>query len=115
MGVTCFATMHAWGQGAAYASQSLDPIGRAWHTNAKVKARLLGNADPDEWDLPLRPTGMRWATCEKWEARYNAAEDALDLHCGLALARPIGLNAKAPQVIAIAPPPAGYKRHFEMI
>jgi hypothetical protein len=36
---------------AAYASQFLDPIGRAWRTMSKVKARLIGNEDPDEWDL----------------------------------------------------------------
>ncbi len=41
----------------------------------------------DERDLPSKPKGMRWATYEKWEARYDAAEDAIDALCGLALAR----------------------------
>ncbi len=87
LGATFFASRHAWGRSAAYASQFLDPIGRAWRTKAKVKARLIGDEDPDEWDLPPKPKGMRWATYEKWEAKYDAAEDAIDALCGLALAR----------------------------
>jgi hypothetical protein len=64
MGAAYYATKHACGRRAAYASQFLDPIGRAWHTKAKVKARLLGDADPDAWDLPPKPTGVRRATYE---------------------------------------------------
>jgi hypothetical protein len=30
---------------------------------------------------------MRWKTYEKWEAKFDVAEDALDAHCGMALAR----------------------------
>lgn len=41
LGATFFASRHAWGRSAAYASQFLDPIGRAWRTKAKVKARLI--------------------------------------------------------------------------
>jgi hypothetical protein len=35
----------------------------------------------DEWDLPTKLKGMRRATSEKWDAKYNAAEDALDKAC----------------------------------
>ena len=28
---------------------------RAWHTKAKVRARLIGDEGPDEWDLPHKP------------------------------------------------------------
>ncbi len=52
-----------------------------------MKARLIGDEDTDEWDLPPRPKGMRWATYEKWEVKFDAAEDAIDTLCGLALAR----------------------------
>jgi hypothetical protein len=75
------------GRTAAYASQFLDPINRAWRIKAKVKARLIGDEDPNGWDLPPKPKGMRCATYEKWEAKYDAAEDAIDALCGLALAR----------------------------
>src|SRR3712207_8573573 len=52
----------AWGRRAAYASQFLDPIGRAWRTKAKVKVALLGDEDPDEWDVPPKPKGDRKST-----------------------------------------------------
>jgi hypothetical protein len=30
---------------------------------------------------------MRWVTYKKWEAKYDAAEEALEAHCALALGR----------------------------
>jgi hypothetical protein len=86
-GAAYFASRHAWGRRAAYASQFLDPVGRAWRTKAKVKARLLGDADPDEWDLPPKPKRMRWRTYERWEAKFDQAEEALDLQLCMAAAR----------------------------
>jgi hypothetical protein len=87
LGATYFASRYAWGRRAAYASQFLDPIGRAWRTKAKVKAALLGDADPDEWDVPPKPKGMRWATYERWVTKYDAAEVMLDTHPVMATAR----------------------------
>jgi hypothetical protein len=87
LGATFFASRHHWGRRAAYASQFLDPIGRAWRTKAKVKAALLRDEDPDEWDLPPKPRGMHWATYERWVARYDAAEELLDARLVLAAAR----------------------------
>ncbi|MGF9760640.1 hypothetical protein AAII07_36170 [Microvirga sp. 0TCS3.31] len=87
LGATFFASRYAWGRRAAYASQFLDPIGRAWRTKAKVKAALLGNEDPDEWDLPPKPKGMHWATYEQWVAKYDAAEEMLDAQLVRAAAR----------------------------
>ncbi len=86
-GAALFASRHAWGRRVAYASQFLSPTDRAWRTKAKVKARLLGNADPDEWDLPPKPKRMRQATYERWEAKYDHAEDLLNQGLCLALAR----------------------------
>jgi hypothetical protein len=54
-GAQAFASRHAWGRRAAYASQFLDAVGRAWRTQAKVKARLIADEDPDLWDLPPSP------------------------------------------------------------
>jgi hypothetical protein len=87
LGATFFASRHGWGRRAAYASQFLDPVGRAWRTKGKVKAALLGDEDPDAWDLPPKPKGMRWATYERWVARYDAAEDALDAQLVIAAAQ----------------------------
>jgi hypothetical protein len=56
-------------------------------TKAKVKAALLGNEGPDEWDLQPKPKGMRWAMYERWVARYDAAEEMLDARLVMAAAR----------------------------
>ena len=60
---------------------------RAWRTKAKVKARLIGDADPDEWDLPPKPKWMRLSTYARWEAKYDEAEDILEEQCAFAIAR----------------------------
>jgi len=52
-----------------------------------VKAALLGEANPDEWDLPRKLRGMRSATYERWVARYDAAEEMLDGQPIMAAAR----------------------------
>ena len=54
---------------------------------ANVKADLLGNEGPDEWDLPPKPKGMRWATYKRWVAKYDAAEEMLDAQLVMAAAR----------------------------
>lgn len=87
LGATSFASRHACSRRAAYASQFLDPVGRAWRTKAKVKAALLGDDDPDEWDLPPKPKGMRWATYERWVSQYDAAEDMLNTQLVMTAAR----------------------------
>jgi hypothetical protein len=68
-------------------SQFLGPVDRAWRTKAKVKARLIGDADPDEWDLPPKPKWMRLSTYARWEAKYDDAEDILEEQCAFAVAR----------------------------
>lgn len=78
-------TRHAWGRRAAYASQFLDPVGRAWRSQAKIKARLIGDLDPDAWDLP--PKRMRARTYERWEARFDEAEETLDGHLWMLASR----------------------------
>ena len=87
LGATSFASRHAWGRRAAYASQFLDPIGRTWLTKVNVKAALLGDEDPDEWGLPPKPKGIRWTTYERWVARYDTAEEMLDAQLFMAAAR----------------------------
>ena len=87
IGATSFSDCHAWGCRTAYASQFLDPIRRAWRTKAHVKALLIGDGGPEEWDLPLKSKRTRWATYEKSETKFDAAEGVLDGYCCLALAR----------------------------
>jgi hypothetical protein len=62
----------------AYASQFADPDNRAHRGQAKIKARLIADLDPDEWDLPPKPKGMRWSTYNRYVERYDAYEAILD-------------------------------------
>src|SRR5262249_51841554 len=66
-GTTRFYSREAWGsRRVAYASQFLDPGNRAHRGKAKIKARLIGDCDPDEWDLPAKPRWMRWRTYNRY-------------------------------------------------
>jgi hypothetical protein len=56
---------HFWSRLAyrlPYASQRGTATDRAHRGQAKIKARLIGNLDPDERDLPPKPKWMRWRT-----------------------------------------------------
>ncbi len=33
----------------------------------KIKARLFGDLNPDEWDLPPKPKRIRWATYKRFK------------------------------------------------
>ncbi|MFC5085386.1 hypothetical protein [Microvirga arabica] len=37
--------------------------------------------------MPPKPKGMRWATYERWVAKYDAAEEMLDAQLVMAAAR----------------------------
>jgi hypothetical protein len=39
---------------------------------------LIGDCDPEEWDLPPKPKWMRWHTYNRYVKRYDAYEDILD-------------------------------------
>jgi hypothetical protein len=73
--------INAWGRRVAYASQFADPDNRAHIGQAKIRARLIGDLDPDEWNLPPKPKGMRWRTYNRYVERYDAYEAILD--CGI--------------------------------
>jgi hypothetical protein len=53
-------------------------VDRAHSGQAKIKSRLIGTCDPDEWDLPPKPKWMRWRTYNHHEQRFDAYEDILD-------------------------------------
>ena len=77
-GADVFASRHVWGRRAAYQSQFHDPIGRALQTQAKIKARLIGDLNPDDWDLPPKPKRMRSATYNRMVAKFDQAEEVKD-------------------------------------
>jgi hypothetical protein len=78
-GAERFCSRQTWGRRVvAYRSQFLGPDARAHAGQARIKARLIGDCDPDEWDLPPKPKWMRWYTYNRHVERYDAYEDILD-------------------------------------
>ena len=63
---------------------------RAWHGKAKIKSRLIADLNPDEWDLPPKPKGMRWRTYRRYVEKYDGYDELLDLGLAMASARLIG-------------------------
>jgi hypothetical protein len=76
-GATRFSSRHAWGRRVAYQSQFNDPTNRAHAGKARVKNRLIADLDPDEWDLPPKPKGMRWPTYERHVEQYERYDGIL--------------------------------------
>jgi len=75
-GARQFRSRHAWGRRkVAYRSQFLAVHDRGHTGQAKIMARLIGDLDPDEWDLPPKPKWMRWRTYSRLVERYNVYED----------------------------------------
>src|SRR5262245_33876803 len=74
-GTSRFLSRQAWGDRVAYDSQFQTPFGRACHGQAKIKTKLIGDHDPDEWDLPAKPKGMRWRTYDRYVEKFRAYED----------------------------------------
>ena|SRR5205085_441226 len=87
-GVARFYSRQAFGRSVAYRSQFLDPDNRAHHGQNRIKARLLPpGMDPDEWDLPPKPKGMRWRTYQRYVDRFDDLEERLDAEFLVAAAR----------------------------
>ncbi len=90
-GATRFRSRPGWGrQVVAYASQFNDATGRAHIGQARIKSRLIGHNDPDEWDLPPKPKWMRWSTYSHYEQRFDAYEAILDYGCAALVAKMLG-------------------------
>jgi len=75
-GARQFFSRHAWGwRKVAYRSQFLAVHDRGYAGQAKIKARLIGERDPEEWHLPPKPKWMRWRTYNQLVERFDAYED----------------------------------------
>jgi len=78
-GATRFCSRQAWGnRRVAYASQFLDSDNRAHRSKARIKAKLIADLDPDEWELPPKPKWMRWSTYNRLVDKFDAYEEILD-------------------------------------
>jgi hypothetical protein len=78
-GASRFCSRQAWGtRRVAHSSQFLDPDNRAHRGKAKIKAKLLADLDPDDWELPPKPKWMRWRTYNRYEERFDRYEAILE-------------------------------------
>lgn len=78
-GASRFRSRQGWGRHVvAYASQFNDATGRAHLGQSRIKSRLIGNNDQDEWDLPPKPKWMRWRTYDRLEGRFDHYEAVLN-------------------------------------
>ena len=77
-GARQFCSRQAWRKQVAYASQFESPAGRARCGREKIKFRLLGNCDADDWDLPPKPKLMRWRTYNQHVQRFESYEDVIE-------------------------------------
>jgi hypothetical protein len=59
-GASKFCSRQAWGRQVAYRSQFQDASDRAYSGKERIKARLIGDLDPEDWELPPKPKWMRW-------------------------------------------------------
>jgi hypothetical protein len=77
-GARQFASKHAWPGKVAYSSQFMTAADRAYLGMERIKRRLIGELDPEEWDLPPKPKWMRWKTYHRLVERFERYEAALD-------------------------------------
>jgi hypothetical protein len=86
-GASRFGSREEWGKSVAYGSQFGTPVDRAHRGKAKIKAKLIGDEDPEEWDLPPKPKWMRWHTYNKYVEKFDRYEGQLNALCVRALQR----------------------------
>jgi hypothetical protein len=78
LGARDFRCRQAWEPQVAYASQFLDRDHRAHRGKAKIKAPLIADLDPEEWELPPKPKWMRWRTYNRYVERFDRYEAILN-------------------------------------
>lgn len=76
-GAKRFCGRHEWEGEVAYASQFDTPIDRAHRGKARIKTKLIGDLDPNEWVLPPKPKWMRYPTYEALERKFDEYEARL--------------------------------------
>jgi hypothetical protein len=74
-GAKQFCSRQAWGRQVAYRSQFLSVYDRGHAGKDKIKARLIGDLDPDDWELPPKPKWMRWRTYKRLAERFEEYDD----------------------------------------
>jgi hypothetical protein len=93
-GAKQFRCRQGWGRRVAYSSQFLDPDNRAHRGKAKIKAKLIADLDPEEWELPPKPKWMRWSTYNRLVDRFDTYEEILERGIPELMAKLLGKYAK---------------------
>jgi hypothetical protein len=89
-GASKFCSRQAWGRQVAYRSQFQGASDRAYLGKERIKARLIGDLDPAEWDLPPKPKWMRWETYNRYVERFDDYERRLDEACISSVVKRLG-------------------------
>jgi hypothetical protein len=55
------------------------PWDRAHRAQAKIKSRLIGQLNPEDWELPPKPKWMRWRTYNRMVDRFDICDGVI--HC----------------------------------
>jgi hypothetical protein len=74
-GASKFCSRQAWGRQVAYYSQFQDAATRAQLGKERIKYSLIGDLNPDEWELPPKPKWMRWKTYNRYIKRFDDYEE----------------------------------------
>jgi hypothetical protein len=74
-GASKFCSRQAWGRQVAYRSQFQNASDRAYLGKERIKARLIGDLDPEDWELPPKPKWMRWETYNRYVERFDDYEE----------------------------------------
>jgi hypothetical protein len=77
-GASRFCSRQAWGRRVAYRSQFQNASDRAYLGRERIKARLIGDLVPEDWELPPKPKWMRWKTYNRYEEKFDSYEEVLD-------------------------------------
>jgi hypothetical protein len=56
----------------------MTPMDRAYLGKERIKRRLIGELDPEKWDLPPKPKWMRWKTYYRLVEKFEGYEAAID-------------------------------------
>jgi hypothetical protein len=92
-GASRFCGRQAFGRKVAYRSQFRNASDRAYSGKERIKARLIGDLDPEDWELPPKPKWMRWATYNRHVERFDAYEEKLDNACISSVSKRLGLKS----------------------
>jgi hypothetical protein len=92
-GASRFCSRQAWGRQVAYRSQFQNASDRAQLGKERIKARLIGDLDPDAWELPPKPKWMRWATYKRYVERFDEYEEGLENASIASVSKRLGLKS----------------------